>query len=170
MNDLAALAARVAALEDERSVLATLHAYGHSIGRGDVSAFLDCFVDEGVFEVHRQVVLVGGKPSHPHPDVRSAGGPTVRFEGREGQKRFIAGHPAPPDRWHKHMVIDPLIQLSGVEASAVSFFARLDAGPDGHPHLTAFGRYIDHLRRCDDGRWRFVHRLAEVEARGPDPR
>ena len=37
------------------------------------------------------------------------------------------------------------------------------------PFVRAFGRYLDQLVRDPDGRWRFVERIAEVEAVVTDP-
>jgi len=169
MTELDALVARIEALEAEREITRTLHAYGHTIGRGEDDGWIDCFTEDGVFEVRRRPLGATGATSHPHPDVRAGGdGAAIRYEGA-GLRQFISRHPRPPSRWHKHIVVDPAIILDGAAVSVVSFFVRLDAGPNGHPHLTAFGRYVDRMARCDDGRWRFRHRIAEVESRGADP-
>jgi hypothetical protein len=174
MSELAQLIARVRALEAERAILVTLHRYGHTIGVGDEEGWLDCFTEDGVFDVRRRVVASASDPAgnfatHPHPDVRGAAKPAVRYAGRADMRRFISQHPRPPQRYHKHIVVDPVISVSGATASVESFFVRLDAGPDGVPHLTAFGRYRDRMVEGPDGRWRFVERIAEVESRGADP-
>jgi len=62
-----------------------------------------------------------------------------------------------------------VIAVTGTVATVESFFLRLDAGPDGVPHVTAFGRYHDRMVEGPDGRWCFAERIAEVESRGPDP-
>jgi hypothetical protein len=174
MSDLSGLVARVAALEAERAILATLYRYGHTIGVGDDDGWLDCFTADAVFDVRRRVVSSESEPggnfaTHPHPDVRGAAKPSVRYGGREGLRRFISQHPRPPRRYHKHIVVDPVIDVTGSTATAVSFFLRLDAAPDGAPHVTAFGIYRDRMAAGADGRWRFVERIAEVESRGADP-
>jgi hypothetical protein len=35
---------------------------------------------------------------------------------------------------------------------------------EGRCQIGAFGRHVDELTKCDDGRWRFVERVAEIEA------
>jgi hypothetical protein len=35
---------------------------------------------------------------------------------------------------------------------------------DDEPIVRVFGRYLDKLVRCPDGRWRFRERIAEVES------
>jgi hypothetical protein len=174
MSDLDGLIARIRALEAERAILATLYRYGHTIGVGDEDGWLDCFAPDGVFDVRRRVVASPADPSgnfanHPHPDVRGGTRPSVRYDGRDGLRRFIAQHPRPPQRYHKHIVVDPVIAVTGTVATVESFFLRVDAGPDGVPHVTAFGRYHDRMVEGPDGRWRFAERIAEVESRGPDP-
>jgi len=148
------LRAQVALLMAERAVLDTLCRYGHSIDYGLEEDWLDCFAASGAF------------------DVRYRGGAkwSRRYEGRSELATFIAGHSRAPDRWHKHLLFEPLVTVDGDRARAQSYFTRLDAGNDGAPFVRAFGRYLDELVRGSDGRWRFVERVAEVEARatGPD--
>jgi hypothetical protein len=170
LTDIEDLTRRLAALEAERDILQTLNRYGHTIGLGDEAGWLDLFEPDGVFEIHRRD-FGAGDIAHPHPDQRkgAANGPTV-YDGRDQLVRFISRHPHPPARYHKHTVLDSVVTLDGTDAADVaSFFIRLDAGPDGAPHVTAFGRYIDRMRRGADGRWRFAHRRCNVESRGPDP-
>jgi hypothetical protein len=49
----------------------------------------------------------------------------------------------------------------------VSYFIRLDADLEqrGRSYVHAIGRYHDRLQRRQDGRWRFVERIAAVEDR-----
>jgi hypothetical protein len=169
-SELAALVARLEILEAERAIRRTLDQYGHTIGRGDEAGWLDCFTDAAVFDIRRRIGSAEGQPTHPHPDVRGGGAkPSIKYSGRAELANFISRHPRPPGRYHKHIVVDPVIDVTGETAAVVSFFMRLDAAPDITPHLTAFGRYIDRMQRCADGRWRFLERIAEVESRGPDP-
>ena len=148
------LRAQVALLMAERAVLDTLYRYGHSIDYGLEEDWLDCFAAGGAFDVHYRV---GAKWSR-------------RYEGRSELAGFIAGHSRAPDRWHKHLLFEPLVTVDGDRATARSYFARLDAADDGTPFVRAFGRYLDELVRGSDGRWRLVERIAEVEAvaAGPD--
>ena len=137
----------------ERAVMDALYRYGHSIDYGLEQEWLDCFAADGAFDVRYRV---GIKPSR-------------RFEGRADLAAFIAAHSRAPNRWHKHLLFEPLVTVDGDRATARSYFARLDADNDGTPFVRAFGRYLDELVRGSDGRWRFVERVAEVEAVAVNP-
>ena len=147
------LRVQVAQLMAERAVLDTLYRYGHSIDYGLEEDWLDCFTAGGAFDVRYRV---GAKPSR-------------RFEGYDDLASFIAAHSRAPHRWHKHLLLEPVIAIDGDRATARSYFTRLDAGDDGAPFVRAFGRYLDQLVRDPDGRWRFVERIAEVEAVAMNP-
>ena len=58
----AELAARVARLEDERAVVATLYAYGEALDYGDRKLFLDCFTPGADYIVEMRL---GGKAASP---------------------------------------------------------------------------------------------------------
>ena len=145
--------ADVALLMAERAVLATLYRYGHSIDYGLEQDWLDCFAPVGAFDVRYRG---GAKPSR-------------RYEGRDALTGFIAAHTRAPDRWHKHLLFEPVIEVEGEGARVCSYFARLDADDDGTPFVRAFGRYLDQLVKGSDGTWRFAERIAEVEAVAADP-
>lgn len=142
--------ARLARLEDEREILRTLHRYGQSIDYGDEAAWVDCFAEDGVF------------------DVRSPRGHGLNrlVSGREELRRFISRHSRAPDLWHKHLLVEPLIEIDRDEATCSSYLAVV-MEHESRPVLRVFGRYRDRLVRCDDGRWRLKHRIAEVESMRP---
>ena len=73
-------------------------------------------------------------------------------------------HSHAPKNWHKHLVMNSLIDVDGDRAVASSMFARLDPFDDT-PQIRNFGRYRDICVRCPDGKWRFSERRVEVEAR-----
>ena len=152
-RDPAEVAADVALLMAERAVLGTLYRYGHSIDYGLEQDWLDCFTADGAFDVRYRV---GTRPSR-------------RFEGRDALATFVAAHSRAPQRWHKHLLFEPMVEVDGDRASARSYFARLDASDDGTPFVRAFGRYLDELVRGPDGEWRFAERIAEVEAVAAGP-
>lgn len=135
------LAQRLRLLEDEQAILDTLHAYGHGLDYGLEDRWMDCWAADAV--------LVW-------PDR-----PTMR--GHAALRAAFRAHTHAPDAWHKHFVVAPRIQVSGDGASVQSMFARLDRYPTG-PAVRSFGRYLDRLQRCADGRWRFTERIAEREA------
>ena len=145
------LEATITVLMAERCVLQTLYRYGHSIDYGLEKEWVDCFTANGVFEVRGQTGDI----------------PNRSYQGREELARFVAHHTRAPDRWHKHLLIEPQITVDGASAKVRSYFTRLDSTDEGKPFVHAFGRYRDELVREADGCWRFTERIAEVEARGP---
>ena len=151
MMDIDDVIARLARLEDERAVLDNLHRYGHSIDYGLDEDWVDCFLPDGRFEVRRRL----------EPDNHTV------CEGADALRRFVANHTRPPAGYHKHLVVDSRIVVARDRATSVSYFIRVDADMEsgGRSFVNAMGRYHDTLARCDDGRWRFIERLAEVEDR-----
>lgn len=139
---------RLTLLEDERAILALLARYGHSIDYGLEADWVDCFTADGVFDVRR---------------VDPAG---ERHVGREALAAFVADHTRAPAHLHKHVVVDPIVVVDGDEATAQSYFLRVDE-LRGAPVIRSFGRYHDRLARGGDGRWRIRERVADVEARHP---
>lgn len=138
---------RTALLEAERAVLRTLHAYGHAIDYGDEEGWVDCFTEDGVFDVRSR---------HEHQLKR-----LVR--GRDELRAFISRHTRAPELWHKHLLIEPVITVTGSSATSVAYFVVVMEHED-IPVLRVFGRYRDRLVRGDDGRWRFAERIAEIES------
>ena len=137
------LESRLELLLDERDVLRTLHAYGHAIDYGDEEAWVDCFTEDAHFGAR-------GRVNH---DVR----------GREALREFISRHSRAPESWHKHLMVEPLIDVDGDTATVASYFV-VTKDVEGAPRVTVFGRYRDRLVREADGRWRFAERLAEAES------
>ena len=136
---------RLAALEDKRDILRTLHDYAHTLDYGDEAGFLNCFTEDAFL------------------------GWSIFPGGLKGQARIREGfhkHTHAPDAWHKHMLAEPRITLRGDKATVHSMFFRLDPykSSDCAPEIYAFGRYIDTLVRGRDGRWRISERIVEKEA------
>jgi ketosteroid isomerase-like protein len=145
--------ARLRLLEEERSILRTLYRYGNAIDYGQTDEFLDCYTDDAVFEFHAV-------------NPPSAGGERLmrRFAGREQLAEFFAGHTHAPDRYHKHMLVEPVVDIIGDDARVQSYFARIDEA-DGRVIIRAMGRYLDKLVKCPDGVWRITERICEIEGR-----
>ena len=149
MTGVDELARRLRALEAERDVLATLYRYGHALDYGAEKDWVDCFTATAHYEIREL----------------PAGAATVRsYDGEDELAAFAASHTRAPERFHKHLVADPVIAIDGDRATSVSYFLRLDH-VDGERVVYAFGRYLDELVRGADGRWRFAVRVAEVESR-----
>lgn len=147
MSELEDLARRLALLEEERAILRTLHTYGQSIDYGDEEAWVDCFTEDGVFDVRSR---------HPHQLKRL-------ISGRDELRAFISRHTRAPELWHKHLLVEPLITLEGDTATCSSYLAVVMEHEDV-PVLRVFGRYRDRLVKDADGRWRFRERIAEIES------
>ena len=150
MSDLASsppsLEERIRALEDERDVLRTLHQYVQALDDLDLDQFLDCFVDDGVFETATR------GPWAQATNVRIQGRDelTAYFERRAKGK----GIPARP---FGHHMVTPVIQVKDDTAIVDAHLAVYYADTAG-PGMQTLGRYYDVLVRCDDGRWRFQER------------
>ena len=138
---------RVALLEDERAILRRLYAYGHAIDYGDEEAWVGCFAEEGVFDIR----------------TRLEGTPNMVVSGRDELRSFVSRHTRAPERWHKHMLVEPQIEVDGDTARSDAYFAVL-MEHDEQPILRVFGRYRDRIVREADGEWRFLERIAEIES------
>jgi 3-phenylpropionate/cinnamic acid dioxygenase small subunit len=151
MTDIADLEARLAVLEAERGVLQTLYRYGHSIDYGDEESWVDCFTEDGVFEIRSRV-------EHQ---------PSRLISGREALRTFISRHTRAPELWHKHMLVEPQIEIESGDAARCSSYLFVLMEHEERPVVRVFGRYLDRLEKGSDGRWRFKHRLAEIEGFQP---
>ncbi len=145
------LEARLDRLEAEREIVRTLHRYAHSIDYGDEEAWLDCFTEEGAFDIR----------SHAHQLKRLV-------SGRDELRAFIAGHTRAPERWHKHLLVEPLVDVTGPDTATCRSYLAVVMDHEDVPVLRVFGRYVDQLERGADGRWRFRERVAEIESMRAD--
>ena len=145
--DAADLERRLALLEDERAILRRLYAYGHAIDYGDEEAWVNCFAEDGVFDIR----------------TRLEGTPKMVVSGRAELRRFVSRHTRAPELWHKHMLVEPQITVNGDEARSECYLMVLVEN-EGLPTMRVFGRYRDRLIRDADGEWRFRERVAEIES------
>ena len=147
VDTLEQLAARVAQLEAERSITQLMYRYSRAIDENDLTAYIDCFTPDGVW--------VSQRPN----------GMSTRFQGPAEFAEFIRRHTT-TDEWRmKHVTVHPSItMLNENEATAHSYFLRIDTSPDHGPsYIWAMGHYLDRLEFCDDGKWRFLERRVIVE-------
>ena len=138
---MTSIESRVLALEDEQDILRTLYAYGHSIDYGLEADWINCWTEDAVLQWPNRPPLKG------HAALRTA----------------FRNHTHAPQAFHKHVIVEPRIDISGDRATVRTMFARLDRYPSG-PAVRSFGRYLDVLVRCKDGHWRFQERICEREA------
>jgi ketosteroid isomerase-like protein len=148
-DDIATLAARVQALEYREEIVATLRQYGHALDYGDYDRLVDCFTEDAVRETRR-------------PD-----GSVNRWVGSAGTHDFASRHSHAPEIFHKHLVLNSVIELHGDTADVVSYMFRFDPGQGAPSFVWGMGRYLDHLRREPDGRWRITRRVSEIEDQWP---
>ena len=134
---------RLRALEDEQQITRTLYRYAHAQYNGDRSMFLDCFTDDATI-------------------VRTRHGREV--VGHDEISAFFDAITHAPEAFHKHVVIEPVIDVDGDTAEVSSDF--LYVQDRGGPMISHFGHYRDVLVRCGDGAWRFSRRELQTEAVG----
>jgi SnoaL-like domain len=134
------------AIADERAILRVLYTYCHAIDYGEEARWVGLFTPDGIFHVELPRGL-----------------PPIHCAGEKELAAFIAAHPRAPAALHKHLLINPLIELHGNEAGVASYFQLL-LDIDGNPETYCFGRYLDRLVRSDGGLWRFRARMAQVQS------
>jgi hypothetical protein len=143
------LSERLQALEDERAILETLYQYGHSMDYGPDADFIDCFVPAGIWDVRMRNAPDAAFQCRGHTEIATS----------LSQQTAVRA----PALFAKHFVMDPRIAVTRDEASVLSYFLRVEPRADGPSQIVASGRYVDRLVRCDDGRWRFTERIAEID-------
>lgn len=148
-DELAALKARLQALEDRNAIIDTLHRYGQALDYGDTERLIDCFTTDAVRETRR-------------PD-----GTVHQWAGLAGTQDFAARHSHAPDNYHKHVALTPLIELHGDTADVVSYMFRFEPGDGAPSFIWGMGRYTDRMRRDPDGRWRIFRRVSQIEDQWP---
>ena len=148
-DEFAELKARVQALEDRNAILDTLRQYGHALDYGDFDRLTDCFTADTVRETKR------------------LDGSVNRWEGVDGTIDFATRHSHAPELYHKHLVLNSLIELHGDTADVVSYMFRFDPRKDEPSFVWGMGRYLDTMRRDPDGRWRIFRRVSEIEDQWP---
>jgi hypothetical protein len=133
-------------IADERAILRVLYTYCHAIDYGEEARWLALFTADGVFHVDMPRGL-----------------PPIHCGGQKELAAFIRAHPRAPAALHKHLLLNPLIELQGEEARAASYFQLL-LDIDGTPETYCFGRYVDRLVRSEQGLWQFKERVGQVQS------
>lgn len=148
---LAWLIQRVQILEAERAITRTLYSFAHSIDHGYEDAWVDCFTPDGRFSAS---------------SANAAERPAFDVCGADALLDFARHHTRPPELYHQHCLIQPLIDVDIQAGTAVSksYMSTLMRWTDMEPIMRTFGRYRDSFQRCDDGHWRIQHRHVEIDA------
>jgi hypothetical protein len=160
---LEALAERLKLLEDERDIRATIERYGHSIDYGREADWVDVFTPNAVFTVRLPQVPDGLKDAFPFAEVDDTG---FKLVGSKALAAFAAMHSRPPAAYHKHVVANFVIAFDGPNSARVTTYAFRVDGLADRREILAFGRHLDKVVRCRDGRWRIAERLYEMESTG----
>jgi ketosteroid isomerase-like protein len=142
------LEARIQRLEDERDIVRTLYRYASGLDYGPREAFLDVFVENGVWM--RDTPRFGPRTFNGHAELR----------------KMWDDHTHAPTIFHKHLIGNAQVDVDGDTATATSYLFFVPEHPEG-PYIRAFSRCKDKLIRCADGAWRIVERRAELEATSP---
>ena len=137
-------------IADERAILRVLYSYCHAIDYGEEARWIGLFTPDGVFHVDMPRGLTA-----------------IHCAGRNELAAFVAAHPRAPSALHKHVLLNPLIELHGNEARVASYFQLL-LDIDSVPETYCFGRYLDRLVRSKSGLWQFRERLAQVQSMRAD--
>jgi 3-phenylpropionate/cinnamic acid dioxygenase small subunit len=153
----AALVGRIEALEEQQAILDLLYRYGHAIDYGLEEDWVDCFTQDGAFDMRHRLSADAASSPNGQWDTTDR-----RLEGHGSLAKFVAAHTRAPDRYHKHVVVEPRITFEGGGARVESYFMFVHEH-DGRAEIGAFGRYRDQVARGTDARWRFVERIAEIE-------
>ena len=131
---------------DERGIIRTMHRYCRALDGGIEDEWLDVFTDDATYDT----VL---------PD----GGVYAHLTTRDEFVAFLHAYPRRPVTAPKHVIVDPIIELDGDEASGESTFLFLNQASGELPRVMAWGRYLDHFRR-EGAVWRIASRVCETEA------
>jgi ketosteroid isomerase-like protein len=128
----------IASMRDEDGIQRTISQYSLSASRGDWERTVECYVDDGVWEI-------------PHLG--------MRFEGRAAIREALAGFFGVMDyvvQMHAPAVID----IEGDRATARSLIRECGKSRGLDEAFEFFGTYVDSLVRTGEG-WKFARRLFE---------
>ena len=101
------------------------------------------------------------------------------YNGREAVRELISSDPSDPPSWTEpgallrqpgstQVASNPIIEIVGDSATAETDFVVLRLDDNGRANVTLLGRYRDHLRRREDGKWVITTRTAVSVARPGD--
>jgi ketosteroid isomerase-like protein len=132
--------------QDERDITKTLDQYSYCSDFNDADGLVDCFTEDAEWWSALGLTMRGREEISDW--VHNTRNPNNPYLAEHDQGR----------RGGQHLRTNTQIVLRGDEADVISYFVQLC--PDGtEAKVMIFGRYLDHLVRCDDGKWRYkIHR------------
>ena len=136
---------RIRRIEDERDIQQTMYRYGFALDYGSEDEWMKCWTEDAILHWTDSPI-----------------------RGWEALRSAFRAHTHAPKIFHKHLVVNARITVTGDTARAESMFARLDSYPDG-PQILAFGRYLDEFVRNEGNCWLFSERVAEIESTRTPP-
>jgi 3-phenylpropionate/cinnamic acid dioxygenase small subunit len=134
-------------LLDEKAIVATLYRYGDALDHGNRDQFINCFTSDAEYVVKARLDAGAG----------------FTFVGHEQLRGYFDSHTHAPDAFHKHVTVNPLVEIDNGKAQVQSYFLRVDSLEKGAAVVLAAGKYLDRFERGDDGGWRIRTRVCEVE-------
>ena len=167
-DTLESLAAKLARIDDERTIERLIYSYGHILDFGTPQAFAAIFTDDAVIEIQHAFiqVLKLDVPFPPEGAAFLAGKGAVQtdkgyaFVGHEAIVGFVTR--APSTVRSLHVSSQPLVTITGDDTASARTYLRIYRQAHGEaPQLLNFGRYHDELVRTDDG-WRIARRICEL--------
>lgn len=156
MTQLDDALARLGRLEDEQMILRTLYKYAHSLDAGNAEDWLACFTPEVEYEVRYPT-----KPDEERVALGRPEGNAVHHSGHDQMKAFVTSVIARGGSSRKHLICEPQIELTGDDATGVTYYFTVDYA-DGAPEVLTFGRYLDRYRRVD-GSWLIAARIVDTQ-------
>lgn len=163
------LAAELASLRDERAIERLIYRYGHALDFGTPEDYAALFTEDAVVEIHSALIkvlhldipfpaptaaLLSSRGAEATPD-------GMAFRGHAALRRFVT-RPEPRTVRSLHVSSQPLVTLATPDTATAATYLRIyQHDPADTPRLTAFGRYLDTLRRTTAG-WRISHRICQL--------
>ncbi len=152
---------RLALLEDERDIRGAIERYSHMLDANRAAEWVDCFTADGIFDMRMPASPSGFTQMFPYGQPYDHG---LRFVGHATLEKLVAGWTAPPRKLRRHVVTDLVIARDDANTARATSYFLLVRDTDGSRAIASFGNYLDRLKRCEDGRWRFTERIADMES------
>jgi hypothetical protein len=135
-------------LRAEQAIARTLHLYCTHMDDADASAWAELFTEDGIYETRYPDSMEARNRS------TQGRGALVEYVTRRGRSLM------------RHCVFTPVVEFIARDAAVVNSTWMVVREGVGAATIPAYGRYLDRMVRCEDGHWRFAHRIATIEYSG----